>query len=171
MNTGNMSNDEANAIGNFIEQYKVKSMELKEYLHLYMPFYALVPDEQGACLVVAINDQSVFIDSGCDYPFEEIKPILRTLEDLADCEKELLWHETGQEIIKFDILNMSYKVVHNPRATLMLLRFGIDIFGLIENGLAIRQKHIPIEFEGFPIENLVSMTPIAKEYINLHKKI
>jgi hypothetical protein len=97
-----------------------------------------VPDEEGACLVVAINDQSVFIDSGCDYPFDEIKPILRTLEDLVDCEKELLWHETGQEIIKFDILNMSYKVVHNPRATLMLLRFGIDIFGLIENGLAIR---------------------------------
>jgi len=114
-------------------------MGLKECLHLYLPFYALVPDEEGACLVVAINDQSVFIDSGCDYPFDEIKPILRTMDDLADFEKELLWHGTKREILNFNIANITHIVVHNPKATLLLLKLGVDLFGLIDKGLAIRK--------------------------------
>ena len=143
-------------------------MELREYLHLYLPFYALVPDEEGTCLVVAINDQSVFIDSGCDYTFDVIKPVLRTLEDLADYEKEMIYHTRSERIV-LNVGTMVYQTGSNHEATLMLLKMGVDIFGLIENGLAVRQKHIHIKFEGFPINTLVPMTPIAKEYIKLHK--
>lgn len=143
-------------------------MELKECLHLYLPFYALVPDEEGACLVVAINDQSVFIDSGCDYPFDEIKPILRTMDDLADYEKEMVYHTRNERIV-MTTGTMVYQCGANHEATLMLFKMGVDIFGLIENGLAVRQKHIPIKFEGFPINTLVPMTQIAKNFIKLHK--
>lgn len=117
-------------------------MELKECLHLYLPFYALVPDEEGACLVVAINDQSIFIDSGCDYPFEEIKPVLRTMEDLADYEKEMIYHTRSERIV-MNVGTMVYQCGTNNEATLMLLKMGIDIFGLIDKGLAIRK---PFEY-------------------------
>lgn len=113
-------------------------MELRECLHLYLPFYALVPDEEGACLVVAINDQSVFIDSGCDYTFDVIKPVLRELEDLADYEKEMIYH-TRSERICLNVGTMVYQTGSNHEATLMLLKMGVDIFGLIDKGLAVRK--------------------------------
>lgn len=144
-------------------------MELKECLHLYLPFYALVPDEEGACLVVAINDQSVFIDSGCDYIFDVIKPILRTMEDLTDNEKEMIYHTRSERIV-MNVGTMVYQCGINNEATLMLLKMGVDIFGLIDKGLAIRQKHVPTKFTGFPINTLVPSTLIAKHYLKQENK-
>lgn len=115
-------------------------MDIKQYMHLYLPFEVVVPDEEGICIAVAINDQSIFIDSGCDYTFDIIKPVLRTVDDLTNEEKELLYHDTNGERIRFDINTMFYQVGVNHKATLYLLKWGIDIFGLIENGLAIRKK-------------------------------
>lgn len=117
-------------------------MKLKKYMHLYLPFEVIVPDENGICIAVAINDQSIFIDSGCDYTFDAIKPVLRTIDDLTDEEKEILYHDTRTGRIKFDIGTMFYQVGINHDATIYLLKWGIDLFGIITDGLAIRKNEI-----------------------------
>ena len=105
--------------------------DIKNYLHLYLGCEVMVNDlyEPNPVIMEAINDQSIFIDSGCDYPFEDVKPILRLLPDMTeDEEKEYAaWNTTSTH-----------------ESTRYLLSKGFDIFGLIEAGLAIDRTAIKI---------------------------
>lgn len=111
----------------------------------------IVSDEKGGCIVVALNTQSVYIDSGCDYPFEEIKPILRPFSDLTK-EIEIngkkfipineIAFDTEIQSDKYLLLNVNAYVKINLLGTPFniinkLFEWHFDVFDLLSNNLAI----------------------------------
>lgn len=121
-----------------IQDTPVKRIE--NYLHYYLGCDVMVPDEKEACKLVAVNDQSGYIDSGCDYPLAEIKPLLRPLFEITEEEAAMAFKSAsprgkveGRQVIKY-YSNVSFL---EPPEFHYLLSRGFDLFGLIDAGLAI----------------------------------
>ncbi len=110
-----------------------------KHLYPYGPYdlTVMVPDEDGPCVVEAINKQCIFIDSGCDYTYDQIKLVLHPLSDLTNHAAKV-WGYAGA---KHDPIHYLLKDINNRYVEVHiwqeLLEGHYDVFGLIEKGLAI----------------------------------
>lgn len=142
-------------------------MEKLESKH-FVPYFlyeleVIVPDEDKPCLMCAINSQSIFIDSECDYIFEDVKPIFHPLSDLTkeievNGEKfrpililsEKLYDKEPESFDSFEsciiwVGTMIVNKVQEPKgyddiphwAFQDLIKWHFDLFSLIGEGLAI----------------------------------
>jgi hypothetical protein len=121
-----------------------EQLNLKDYLHLYLGCDVMVGDWAGTlqsvgcidmgqdCVISMQNqdEESGFYGEWMEEEVEhhKIKPLLRPLSDMTDREK----HEVGK-------LSFIGNVHHQAEAakTVWLLSKGFDLFGLIEDGMAI----------------------------------
>lgn len=119
--------------------------KIEDYLHLYLGCEVMVPDEPHPCIMETVTPKSAYIESGCDYPKEEVKPILRPWTDLRPEEvgrmewdnQDIYWAKKtkkGKITIKYTDGPPS---CFRPEEYLFLCALGIDLFGLIPAGLAI----------------------------------
>jgi hypothetical protein len=123
-------------------------LELK-HLAPYLPYRLKILDEKSEPSDNVFTLESVNIyesvsdtEGNIDIPFIEIKPILRPLSDIYS-QQLLLKHFFNKEKkgvlkeiqmiseLKYDPMECSYKVIE------MLFSEHFDVFGLIEQGLAI----------------------------------
>jgi len=132
----------------------------------YYPYEVevIVDDEEEPCLVVAINIQSIFIDSGCDYAFSDAKMILHPLSDIHkeiehkgkkfipyeyisgyardiidEINKEIVRYKKSKAKINIDIniLTRNHLQMMPNRDFILLLSYHFDMFNLIPDKLAI----------------------------------
>jgi hypothetical protein len=110
-------------------------MKLQDYLHLYIGCNTtkgkLVGIKQNICFIEVESGEIIQFDLQNDN--EIIKPILRRLRDMSAEESSVLV-EKGFSIGRPNGYSFS------SNAILYLLSKQIDLFSLLENGLAIDQK-------------------------------
>lgn len=142
-----------------LQQLKNKYMNIKDYLHLYLPFEAVIAPvlENENTTKAEINSLDVWKErcydtDGFDWSFKNVLPILRPLSDMAEEEfREVLYDETTEEFggitfmeqFKNAIENINIEdVVLTPHQTKYLLTQHFDLFGLIESGLALSKSEV-----------------------------
>lgn len=117
----------------------------------YLPYktYVMVPDEKEPCLLESVSPQSIFIDSRCDYPFEEVKLILRPtwqiLKSLEINGETFVPSDRTMVGMQHGRMSMAIGIVQNRLNTntisywdmQYLLSLHFDVFGQIELEQAI----------------------------------
>lgn len=100
---------------------------IKDYLHLYMGCQVMYDDDQGKLTyylmynILATNEWHL------------VKPILRPLSDMTEEEMKIVTVSGLMSDLKYIINRNKW----TPERFLYLLSKGFDLFGLIEEGLAI----------------------------------
>lgn len=124
---------------------------IKDYLYFYVPCKCLRTDTNREMLLVGIDnygenwhpDDKCVKFEGVEWKWSAVetyvKPILRPLSDITDDELDLF-----EKIGSFSISGefpLSYKrkikIKHQAEQLKFLLNLGFDVFGLIEEKLAI----------------------------------
>jgi hypothetical protein len=119
-------------------------MELKDYLHLYLGCQMQANKSGDIYTLAAVftNGTIQLAESSYKDDFFDFKPILRQLSGMTDEEKQKAvieiygggshWNDVNNAVIEFD-----NEATSNVAFFYYLLRIHIDLFGLIELGLAI----------------------------------
>jgi len=113
---------------------------IKDYLHLYLGcgIWSDAIQEHVGTLYGIFGNKIHLKVRGVDYTptIGQYKPILRQLSDITEEEKN--WFGWDRETWDYTINKMSYKTYHfHGDELLYLLSKHFDLFGLIDNGLAI----------------------------------
>lgn len=131
----------------------MKKQELFEIISHYLPYslnlykYTKYKEDIGTSQEFEIVEMDDIIDLELvlenDSPHYDIKPILRSLSDLQDFDKKGLNENDKAEIFNLS-LNLRFSSIQkiDPRyismfTYLWLLKNHFDVFGLIEQGLAM----------------------------------
>lgn len=105
----------------------MKTLDIKDYLHLYLGCEAMHGKQKVVVCGLNINSYCIQNIINVDtFRIEDIKPILRPLSDMTDKESK---HHAN--ILKGDTESIRY-----------LLSKGFDLFGLIQAGLAIDKTKV-----------------------------
>jgi len=112
--------------------------QLKDYLHLYVGCEVLDLKKDETARLIAVVDRFQNRSAQVEYKeytafkyIEEIKPILRRIEDVTESEGIIL-HNIEMSFHEGFENEITYAAV-----THKMLSWGIDLFGLIDAGLAI----------------------------------
>ena len=130
--------------------------ELKDYLHLYLGCEVKFPKSQSPKTNGVVKCDAECIHDLHEYgEWEYCKPILRPLSDMTQDEADVIWgildwneRITGvariTDIIReFDVIEEDNDTTSNAHWGYLckilpyLLKYGFDLFGLIDAGLAI----------------------------------
>jgi hypothetical protein len=129
---------------------------IKDYLHLYLGCKAQVVkgrytgvvgairgvDSNGSLMLAECNinfrPTEDWIENDRDFKVGEVQPILRHLNDITEEEfNEMFHHMDGGIELSFKIDGNVKKFDITPSQIAYLLSRSVDLFGLIEAGLAI----------------------------------
>lgn len=124
----------------------MKKLELK-HLAPYLPYGLKILCDYGSnelliqTLTGCHSDDTIFDNDGEDFELSEIKPILRPLSDLEKDEYNFIYeNETDYDSTK-DWINMDAESRLTSKYSYEfwqeLFHYHFDVFGLIEQGLAI----------------------------------
>ncbi len=114
-------------------------MELKNYLHLYLgcntTMGKLVGVKQNSCFTQLLTGE--IIETGFTDKVFPVKPILRRMREMTE--------EESIELIKRGLsIGRPKGYSFSPDALSFLLSNQIDLFGLIDKGLAISEDDYPL---------------------------
>lgn len=126
---------------------KTMNKNIKDYLHLYLGCECIVkePGESAFKSVLEGIQRGKFLlkEYGHLLLWEaaEIKPVLRPLSDMTEHESNM-----GDEIMNAFNENDPIEAFQGmANMTMMLLKQGFDLFGLIESGLALDKTKLTIK--------------------------
>ncbi len=131
--------------------------ELKDYLHLYLGCDCQTPDGIGKLIgrvATSFDIATIRFDdwkklkpiSGANrkdfgksnnYEIADIKPILRRLDSMTEDEEKALYKAAGNPEYAWQKRRIKQCLPGRPEGWRHLLSKGFDLFGLIEEGLAI----------------------------------
>jgi hypothetical protein len=128
-------------------------MNIKDYLHLYLPFQAMiVVDKYGEenPTLIEVNKVDVWLreiwdEDGFSWNYRSIKPILRPLSSMTEDEAKEggFWSELHNCITGTNTSDAIYDM-YSASKFLWSLSKHFDLFGLIEKGLAIDASTIKV---------------------------